>query len=79
MSTYVIQRMDGKFWVGPGRWSEEPTGAFRFKNWKAAAEEAMNSLPIWTGYGKVIADFGLDSEREVLQIRGNILPTEQAG
>lgn len=72
MSGYVIRRTDGKFWVSAGRWSEEFPDAFKFTNWKNAAQEAIDSTPSG-GKSQVLADYGIEAERIIATFEGSIL------
>ena len=73
MSTYVIRRPDGKFWVSPGRWSEEYPDAQKFDGWKNATQEAIASNPSVTEPVSVIADYGTDEERVVMTVQPSIM------
>lgn len=72
-TTYVIRRADGQFWADLGRWSPEYPDAYHFGNWKNAAQEAMSSTPISKGPSQIIADYGLESQRVVLNVEATIL------
>jgi len=73
-SKYIIRRGDGKFWVSPGRWSDEYPDAFIFEGWKNAVQEAIDSTPLFIhGASQIIADYGLDAERVVMTVQPTIL------
>ncbi len=78
VNAYIIRRADGKFWADIGRWSAEFPDAYKFTNWKNAAQEAMDSTPVAHGPSQVIADYGTDAERIVATVEASILGERSA-